>query len=255
VRTKARLKWLLAAWGDARFRAAVEAEFGMPLAPAGEPAPLESPRDHLGVHRQRQEGLRYVGLHVPVGRVTASQLLGLARLSEEYGAGELRLTASQNVIIPGVPERRVAALLGEPLLQTLSPNPSSVWRGLVACTGNDYCHYSLIDTKSRAVELANALEARGFDPPDGFRMHLSGCVHACGKHHIADVGLQGQNVRLEGNVVEAADVFVGGQTGDQARLGERVARQVPAFNLADKVLELFPAHVRVPLAVPEPGDA
>ncbi len=254
VRTRARLKWLIEDWGAERFRAAIEGAFGGDLAPAGTPTPLQAPGDHLGVHRQRQEGLRYVGLHVPVGRVTAAQLLELARLAESYGSSELRLTASQNVIIPGVAERRVAALLAEPLLTTFSPNPSSVWRGLVACTGTDYCHYSLIDTKSRAVELASALEERGFDAPDGFRIHLSGCVHACGKHHIADLGLQGANVRLDGQVIEAADIYVGGAAAGAARLGERVARQVPAFGLADRVIELFPAHVRAPVAVPEPGD-
>lgn len=238
VRTKARLKWLLAEWGEERLRAAIESELGRTLPRAGRPVPVRAAGDHLGVHPERQPGLSYVGLHVPVGRMSAADLIELARLADVYGAGEIRLTPGQNVIIPHVADSRVAALLDEPLLTRLTPSPSNVWRGLVACTGNDYCHYSLIDTKSRAVELAAALEERGFAPPAGFRLHMSGCVHACGKHHIADIGLQGANVRLDGEVVEAADVYLGGGTGPEGRLAERTLRQVPATDLADTIISL-----------------
>ena len=241
VRTKARLKWLLAEWGEERLRAAIESELGRTLPRGGRPVPVQAAGDHLGVHAQRQHGFRYVGLHVPVGRMSAADLIELARLADVYGIGEIRLTPGQNVIIPHVAEPRVAALLDEPLLTRLTPNPSNVWRGLVACTGNDYCHYSLIDTKSRAVELATALEERGFAPPAGFRLHMSGCVHACGKHHIADIGLQGANVRVNGEVVEAADIYLGGCTGPEGRLAERTLRQVPTAQLADAITSLVAA--------------
>src|SRR5205085_7185223 len=96
-------------------------------------------------------GLSYVGVHVPVGRITADQLAGLGRLARQYGGGEVRLTIDQNLVIPHVPDGSLAGLLAEPLLQELKPDPSGIWRNLVCCTGNDYCHFSLIDTTSRAV--------------------------------------------------------------------------------------------------------
>jgi ferredoxin-nitrite reductase len=225
-RTRARLKWLIAEWGEQRLRQAVADQIGFPLLGAGEPLTTRVAGDHLGIHHQRQAGLKYIGLHVPVGRITADQLGGLARLAEEYGSGEVRLTVDQNVVIPNVTAARMARLLNEPLLDELRPDPPGVWRGLVACTGNDYCHFSLIDTKSRAVELARALEARGVDVPAGTRINVSGCVHACGKHHVGDIGLVGAGVRVGDRVEEAVDVFAGGRLGEDGNLATRIRENV-----------------------------
>lgn len=238
-RTKARLKWLIGQWGEARFREAVEAEMGGPLLGPGDDARRRFDGDHLGVHRQREPGLHYVGLHVPVGRLTATQLERLARLATRDGDGELRLTIGQNVIIPNVQEDNLKRLLAEPLLRELRPIPAPVWRNLVACTGIDYCHYSLIDTKSRAVELAKELEQRGVYVPEGTRIHISGCVHACGKHHIADIGLQGANVRVGDTIEEAADVYADGELGPNGRLASRVADKVRMQDLPDVVERLL----------------
>ncbi len=239
VRTKARLKWLIAEWGDSRFRDAVEAEAGYTFERAGKDERTNEAGDHLGVHPQRQAGLSYAGLHVPVGRITALQLGELARLADAYGAGEVRLTAGQNVIIPHIGGGAVTALLAEPLLAELSPNPSPVWRGLVACTGSDYCHYSLIDTKTRAIELATELERRETHVAPGTRIHLSGCIHACASHHIADIGLQGANVRSGDEIFEAADIFVGGRLGSDSRLAAKTGKRVVMAEMADALEALL----------------
>jgi ferredoxin-nitrite reductase len=246
-RTQARLKWLLMDWGEERMRAAVEAEFGCTLRRAGRDERGTMAGDHLGVHAQRQAGLSYIGLHVPVGRITVAQLREVARLSDVYGAGDVRLTLDQNVIIPHVADALLPAFLDEPLLETLSPEPGALWRNLVTCTGNDYCHYSLIDTKNRAVELVTELERRGVDAPEGTRIHMSGCVHACGKHHVADIGLQGANVRVGDCVEEAAEVFTHGALGADARLGKRATGKVLMSDMADTIERLL--HERVPAAV------
>lgn len=218
-RLEARLKWLLKRAGISWFRARVEERLGRPLPPAGTDELHRHGGDHIGIHPQRQPGRVYVGLLVPVGRITGEQLRELARLSDVYGAGEVRLTPDQNVLIPHVAEAAVPALLREPLLQDLSPNPSPVLRGLVSCTGNDYCHYSLIDTKGRALALATALDrALGEAPLERVRIHISGCPHACGQHHIADIGLQAARVRRDGVIHDAADVFLGGRLGYDGRL-------------------------------------
>lgn len=239
-RTKARLKWLIAAWGEERLRAEVERAIGFPLLRAGAPATTHVAGDHLGVHYQRAVSLRYVGLHVPVGRITADQLDELGRLTDEYGSGELRLTIDQNVVLPNVTGVRLQRLLAEPLLRELQPDPSGVWRNLVACTGSDYCHFSLIDTKNRAVELARTLEARGLRLPRGARINVSGCVHACGKHHIGDVGLVGSSVRIGDRLEEAVTVLAGGRLGDAARLAQPVRADV----LLDELPSLVEALLR-----------
>jgi len=251
VRTKARLKWLIAEWGEEKLRRAVEERMETGLRRAGTDERLQIAGDHLGIHPQRQVGMNYVGLHIPVGRVTADDLDELARLAGQYGAAELRLTIDQNVVIPHVPDSALSALLAEPLLARLRPNPPAVWRGLVACTGNDYCHFSLIDTKTHAYNLAADLERKGVQVPKGTRIHVSGCVHACGKHHIADIGLQGSNIRLGKRVEEAADVFVGGKLGEDARLAAKVLDNVHTGDLPVLVEALVRQRFQqtVPLSV------
>lgn len=220
-RARARLKWLLQDWGIGRFRAAVAEELGAPLTRAGRSLMTAHGGDHVGVQPQA-DGRRVVGLLVPVGRTDAEQLRGVARLAERYGSAEVRLTVQQNVLIPGVREQDLPALLAEPLLQELSPSPPSFVRGLVTCTGNDYCHFSLIDTKGEALRLARALDER-YEVDTPVRINVSGCPHACGLHRLGEVGLQGDRVRVDGEVRAAAHVFVGGEAGAHARLAEPLA--------------------------------
>ncbi len=252
-RTQARLKWLLDEWGEERLREAVETELGHLLRRAGRDERDAVAGDHLGVHPQRQAGLSYVGLHVPVGHISAGALCELARLAEQYGASEVRLTIDQNVLIPHVPDAALPALLAEPLLRELRPDVPAIWRNLVACTGNDFCHYSLIDTKGTAIRVATELERRGVEVPEGTRIHVSGCVHACAKHHIADIGIQGANVRVAGQVEEAGDIYTGGRLGDDSRLATRTKERVLLTDLADTIeglLQPRPAHIAVSAAAP-----
>ncbi len=249
-RTQARLKWLIEEWGEPRLRDAVEAEMGHALRRAGADERSAVAGDHLGVHPQREPGMSYVGLHVAVGNISAATLRELARVAEVYGRGEVRLTVDQNALIPHVPDALLPALLAEPLLTELRPEVSSIWRNLVACTGNDYCHYSLIDTKGTALRVATELERRGVEAPAGTRIHVSGCVHACAKHHIADIGIQGVNVRLNGQVEEAGDIFVGGRLGDTGRLATRTQEKVLLTDLADAIEGLLRAPSPAPATAP-----
>ena len=226
VRTKARLKWLIAEWGEAKLRTAVEERLGASLAPAGADERLMVGGDHLGIHPQRRVGDFYAGLHIPVGRMTSDQARAVASAADRHGSGRLRLTAGQNVVLLDIPEAALPALMQEPVLAELRLSPPAIWRNLVACTGNDYCHFSLIDTKRHAYHLAAELERRGVQVPAGTRIHVSGCVHACGKHHIADIGLQGANIRVGAAVEESADIYTGGQLGHDARLATKVLENV-----------------------------
>jgi ferredoxin-nitrite reductase len=240
-RKQARLKWLIRDWGVERFRADVERRLDSPLASAGKPTTDLQAGDHLGVRSQRQPGLNTVGLHIPVGRVTAEQLVELGRLASIYGQGELRLTVQQNVLIPHVADSQIRALLAEPLLRDLSEDPSPFLRSVVACTGTDYCHFSLIDTKGEALNLGRALDDR-YELDRPLRIQVSGCPNACGQHRIGEIGLLGVRTRVDGEIRDAADIFADGRLGDDPRLAsevesgvlveelpERVARQITAL--------------------------
>jgi ferredoxin-nitrite reductase len=235
ARNKIRLAFLLEEWGEARFREAVEARMGRRLDKAGVDQRLAQSTDHVGVFRQKQPGLNYVGLLVPVGRVTGDQLHELARLSEEYGTGETRLTVDQNVLVPHVPDARLGRLTAEPLLRTLRYDPPGVLRGLVSCTGVEFCNLAVIETKSRALAIARQLEAR-VPSTKTVRMHWSGCPAGCGNHTVADIGLLGTKTKVGGKVVDAVDIFMGGASGPQASQGVKMLESVPCDELP-RVLE------------------
>jgi ferredoxin-nitrite reductase len=228
-RGKTRLKFLLQAWGVEKFRAALEERMDRALDRAGEePEPAPHPGNLLGIHPQKQEGMHYAGLLVPVGRLSTSQAMELARLAREYGSEELRLTPSQNIIIPHIPEESLRSLRREPVLEELTPNPSGIMAGLVACTGNDFCDFAVIESKTRALEIARFLEDKF--PGLGLRLHVSGCRNSCGKHIIADIGLRGARVRIKGRLHEAAEVFLGMGPGKVAEGAGKVTwRDLPGY--------------------------
>ena len=237
LRTKARLAFLIEEWGVARFRAELERRVDRPLASAGKDQRTPKHTDHVGVFRQQQTGLNFVGLAVPVGRMTSEQMQQVADLAENYGSGQLRLSVGQNVIIPDVPDAKIGALTDEPVLRELRYDPSEVMRGLVSCTGMDFCHFALIDTKGWALKSARALEKKlGKTQP--LRMHWSGCPASCGNHSIADIGLLGKNIKLNGEVVEAVDVFAGGAAGCEANFPVKIMENVPCEDLPEVVAGL-----------------
>ncbi|MFS8815945.1 ferredoxin--nitrite reductase, partial [Synechococcus sp. R60.4] len=163
------------------------------------------------------------------------------RLAEVYGSGELRLTVEQNVLIPNVPDSRVAPLLKEPLLKKFSPNPGPLQRGLVSCTGNQFCNFALIETKNRAVALMEELEAE-LEIPQTVRIHWTGCPNSCGQPQVADIGLMGTTVRKDGKPVEAVDIYMGGEVGKDAKLGECVRQGIPCEDLKPVLVELLIEH-------------
>lgn len=238
-RKESRLKWLLRAWGMERFRDAVEAQFGRELSHAGRPLSDRHGGDHIGITAQQDPGLRTVGCLVPVGRTTGDDLIEFARLAKEYGTAELRLTVQQNVLIPNVPAARVPALLAEPLLRRYSPTPSAFIRSMVTCTGSDYCAFALIDTKGEALRLAESLDAR-YSVADGsepVRFQISGCPHACGQHRAGEIGLLGSRKRIDGEIVDVANIFTGGRLGADAELGELATSNVAMCDLPEQVAQ------------------
>ena len=230
-RQKSRLMWLIDEWGIEKFRAEVEAEFGrsLPMAALADEMDWEK-RDHIGVYPQKQQGLNYVGLHVPVGRLFAQDMFDLARMAEVYGSGEIRLTVEQNIIIPNIPNSRLQAFLAEPLLEQFSINPAPLSRALVSCTGAQFCNFALIDTKNRALATIKALEAE-LEISQGVRIHWTGCPNSCAQPQVADIGLMGTKARKDGKAVEGVDIYMGGKVGKDAHLGECVQKGIPCDDL------------------------
>ncbi len=243
-RTQARLAFLIEDWGEEKFKAEVEAKVGRKLAPAGTDARKPGEHDHIGIFRQRQRGMNYAGLKVLVGRLKAAELLKILALAEKYGNGEIRIAANQALIIPNVSDRQVGELAEEPLLKQFAYNPSPIYKGLVSCVGSDYCNLAVIETKSRAVEVAQALEKRLGSTLKPITMHWSGCPASCGNHLVADVGLLGKKTKVDGKVVDAVDIYVGGRSGPDPKLALKIMEDVPCDRLPMVLEGLLPYHTR-----------
>ncbi len=240
ARNRARLAFLIDAWGVGRFRDELERRVGHRLMTAGRDVRTAKHADHLGVVPQRQPGFHSVGLSVPVGRMTARQLSEVARLAEVYGTGDVRITTGQNLIVPNVHESKLEPMLAEPVLQELPHTPSGMMRGLVSCTGIDYCHMALIETKELALKTARELEKNMGPGRKPLTMHWSGCPAGCGNHSTADIGLLGKNAKIGDEIVDAVDVFVGGRSGPDAKAGTRLLEDVPCRELPAVLERIIP---------------
>jgi ferredoxin-nitrite reductase len=196
--------------------------------------------DHVGVHEQN-DGNYYVGLNVLVGRMSDEDTAELARVADEYGSGEIRVTQRQNVIITDVPEEELDDLLDEPLLEDYSPDPNPFMRGSVACTGTEFCSLSIVETKNRQVRYARWLK-ENVEFPDGvddFHIHLSGCTASCAQPQIADVSLRGMKTRKDGEAVEALDIGLGGGLGENPRFADWVEQRVPVDEVPGAIRNLL----------------
>ena len=241
-RRKARLKYLLDAWGLPRFLEAVEAQLGATLREAGpcEPATPPDKHGHLGVHDQKQPGLQYVGVVLPVGRITCDQLRALARIADGYGSGTLRLTVWQNLLVSDIPANRMPAACVDIEATGLGTTASHVRGGLVACTGAAGCKFAAAHTKQHAAALADHLDSR-IAVTRPINIHLTGCHNSCAQHYIGDIGLIGAKVERGEDEVEGYDLHVGGGAGAEQKIGRLLRPKVAHDELAPLVLNLLRA--------------
>jgi ferredoxin-nitrite reductase len=239
-RQKCRMMYLINEWGMEKFRAEVEKELGKPLESAAEKDEVDwDKRDHIGVYPQMQPGLNYVGLHVPIGRLYPDEMFELARIAEVYGSGEIRLTLEQNLIIPNIPDSRLQPFLEEPLVkERFTIDPDYLNRGLVSCTGNEFCGFAIIETKNRAQAIIKELEQELIQPHP-VRIHWTGCPNSCGQPQIADIGFIGTKTRKDGQTVEAVDIWMGGKVGKDAHFGQEVMKKVPCDELKQVLRNLL----------------
>lgn len=247
-RNKARLKYVLDAWGFDKFIAAVEEKLGAKLARVAaehvKPRPEPDRLAHLGVHPQKQEGLNWIGLVLPVGKLTVDQLRGIAALARDLGDGDIRLTVWQNLIVSGIADDVVETAVQRIADMGLSAKATAIRAGLVACTGNTGCKFAASNTKGTAEAIAQHVEARlELDQP--VNIHLTGCHHSCAQHYVGDIGLIAAKVPVndDGDTVEGFHIVVGGGTGSNARIGRELMRDVKKEDCPGKVEQLLRAYL------------
>lgn len=249
-RNKARLKYVLDSWGFDKFLAAVEEKLGRKLARV--PAEAIAPRPaydrfaHIGVHPQKQAGLNWIGVALKLGRLSPQQIRGLAKLSADFGDGDIRLTVWQNLLISGVADANVATVTAAIEALGLATTTSALRAGLIACTGATGCRFAAAHTKENAEEIAAWCDERvPLETP--VNIHLTGCHHSCAQHYIGDIGLIGARVPIndDGDTVDGYHLLVGGGFGTDATMGRELFQNVKAEDAprtVERVLKAYVAH-------------
>jgi len=245
-REKARLKFLFLAhgWTAQRFQEELERRIGFHLDPAvREDPPDDVYRDHVGIHDQKQAGYCHVGLPVLRGRLTPGQMRTLADVADRYGSGELRTTSMQNILIPNVRRERAQALARAIEAAGLRLEGSPFWRGTIACTGTEFCKLALTETKNFARWLVEDLETRlpGFD--QHVKIHVTGCPNSCGQHWIADIGIEGKKVKVEGQMVDAYYFCVGGGVGKHQAKARPIGYRIAAAEVPGAIERLLRVYL------------
>jgi sulfite reductase (ferredoxin) len=243
-RERARLKFLFLnhGWTADSFLTELHQRIGFELDPAEpEQIPEDAYRDHVGVHAQKQPGYSYVGASVLRGRITAEQLKSAAEIADHFAGGEVRATIMQNLVLVNV-RNEDAATVAKGLEASGLPVAASVFaRGTIACTGSEFCKLALTETKGFARWLVEALEDRipGFDQQ--LKLHIAGCPNSCGQHWIADIGLEGKKVKVDGRMVDAYYFCVGGAVGKFAAIARPIGYRCAAVEVPDAIERLLKA--------------
>ncbi|WP_398482079.1 NirA family protein [Tardiphaga sp.] len=247
-RLKARLKYVIDGMGMEKFLVLVEEKLGAPftrIAPeALLPRPTFDRTAHLGVHRQKQDGLNWIGVVLPLGKMTSDQMRGLAKIASDLGDGDIRLTVWQNLLIPGVKDANVALAIAAIEAIGLAVKTTEIRAGLIACTGRAGCKFGNADTKRTATNIAEWCDTRvEVDTP--INIHLTGCHHSCAQHYISDIGMIGARVQVEDSddAVDGFHIFTGGGFGPQADVGQELYQNVKSEDAPAVVEKLLKAYL------------
>jgi ferredoxin-nitrite reductase len=247
-RLKARLKYVIDGMGMEKFLVLVEAKLGHALTRVPPEAlglrPAFDRMAHIGIHAQKQPGLNWIGVVLPVGKLTCDQMRGLARVARDLGDGDIRLTVWQNLLISGVRDENVALATAAIETLGLAVKASHLRAGLIACTGNAGCKFAASDTKRHAAEIGDWCETRvAIETP--LNIHLTGCHHSCAQHYISDIGLLAAKVPAgsDDDTVEGYHLYAGGGFGPDADIGQEVYRDVKAEDAPKTVEKLLKAYL------------
>ena len=246
-RKKARMKYLLDDWGLEKFVAETEKLLTFKLSRLSaddcEPRPSVKPHGHIGVFPQKQPGLLYAGVLLPVGHMTCQQMRGLAKIADRHGGGTIRLTVWQNLIISDIPELEIGPVKEELSELGLGISASGVRGGLVACTGAAGCKYAAAHTKQHALQIVDYLDSK-IELSHPVNIHLTGCPHSCAQHYIGDIGLLATKVAVgEDDMVEGYHIFVGGGYGATQGLAREIFRDVVADEVPRAIERMLRAYV------------
>jgi sulfite reductase (NADPH) hemoprotein beta-component len=178
----------------------------------------------------------------PPGDATAEQMDAIADLADRYSHGEIRVGHEQNLVLPHVAQRDLPAVWRAlDKIGIATPNIGLI-SDIIACPGLDYCSLANARSIPVAEEITRRFKNLGLAHELG-RLHIniSGCINACGHHHIGHIGILG----VEKNGEEYYQVTIGGRAGEDARLGTILGPAVPYREIADVVEDIAAAYLEL----------
>ena len=245
-RKKARLKYLVDTWGEAKFleETRTKLTFELPCFALEncEPRSATLQHGHIGVYGEKTAGLNYIGVVIPVGRMMPEQVRAIAKLADTYGRGEIRLTAWQNLILPGIKDADVESVKAAIIEMGFHYKSTTISGGLIACTGNAGCKFAASNTKGHAIELSKFLESElELDQP--VNIHLTGCHHSCAQHYIGDIGLIGAKVKVGGESMEGYCVVLGGGVDERQAIAHEIFPATAFEDLKPLILQVLRTYL------------
>ncbi|GAB4300133.1 MAG: NirA family protein [Oscillatoriaceae cyanobacterium] len=237
---KPRMKHLLQDWGMERYLQYVNQHLLSPLRPIADcalPAPTQ-PYAHLGIHPQRQAGLVYIGIHLKLGQLSATQLHGLVQLSETFGSGSVVLTPWQTLLLPDIPEALVTQVLHHLSSLGWVVSENRVDQAIAACAGKPGCAASATHTQPLAIALGDYLRDQlKLECP--VNIHLTGCPKSCAQPSPAEITLLGTTMNYSGENEENYHIYVGNNY-----LGDVTGAELPLQ--IGKLLAFYEQHRQTP---------
>jgi ferredoxin-nitrite reductase len=247
-RLKARLKYVIDRLGMEKFLTLVEEKLGHAFThvspEALAPRPAFDRTAHIGVHEQKQNDLNWIGVALPLGKVSCGQMRGLAKIARDLGDGDIRLTVWQNLLIPGLSDANVPLAIAAIEALGLAVKTTEIRAGLIACTGRAGCKFGNADTKRTASAIGDWCDTRvEVDTP--INIHLTGCHHSCAQHFISDIGMIGTRIAIEDSddTADGFHILTGGGFGPEADVGQEVYRDVKSEDAPVVIEKLLKAYL------------
>jgi sulfite reductase beta subunit-like hemoprotein len=238
-KAKARFKWLVEKLGLRKILNMIEKKVGKTFE-SYEGLLFIKDGNHEGIQPQNQNPYQYINIPILGGRLTSNQISHIIKLSDDFGSGELRLTPTQNIIIPYVKETlKVSKRLKSIGLPIKGLNAK--WSSM-GCS-SDFCGKSKsTHAKQITEEILEHLERlfdHSFLDEAGFRIHVSGCPHNCCANLISEIGLAGRMIREGDDRKQAYDILLGGGLGSKSAFGKVIEPKIPADEVKLRIESLF----------------
>ncbi len=249
-RNKNRLVYLLNDVGIDNFIDTIKVEAGSDFSPAGTTL-VQSQNIALGANKVLgRNGKMNYKLIVPSGIFSGSDMLAAAKVAQQYGDGNIRLTYDQNLYIVNIPTENLDDFEHTEIVRKYAKFNNLYFTDMIACAGTATCSFGVIPNKPDAIEMAHFLSSEVAIEDANVRMNWSACPKGCGVHGIADIGFEGCIAKLsDGTRVDGVHLFLGGKITRKAQEAHILHKALPISEAKHHVKYLLKTYAKYKLRI------